>query len=80
MQVKVCIGSACHLKGSYDVINGLKRKIAENQLEGKVELKASFCLGKCSDAVSIQIDDLPVQSISMSTIDNFFTNYIESRL
>ena len=49
MVVDVCVGSSCHLKGSYDVIQKLQKLIAENNLEDKVTLKASFCLGNCSN-------------------------------
>ena len=34
MVVNVCVGSSCHLKGSYDVIQTLKRLIEENGLKG----------------------------------------------
>ena len=44
--INVCIGSACHLKGSYDVIEEFKKKIDECSLQGEVELKAAFCMIK----------------------------------
>ncbi len=39
MIVQVCIGSACHLKGSYDVIKTMQRVIEEDDLKNKVILK-----------------------------------------
>lgn len=57
MQIKVCVGSACHLKGSYDVIEELQKYIKNNNLEDDLQLKASFCLGQCTKDVSIMIDD-----------------------
>lgn len=57
MQIKVCVGSACHLKGSYDVIEELQKYIKNNGLENDLQLKASFCLGQCTKDVSIMIDD-----------------------
>lgn len=42
--VKVCIGSACHLKGSYEIINILKKAIERDGNSDKVNVKASFCL------------------------------------
>ena len=38
MNIKVCVGSSCHLKGSYEVIQSLKKYIEDNKLEDKVEL------------------------------------------
>ena len=32
-----CIGSACHLKGSYDIINRLQALIAKQELGERVE-------------------------------------------
>lgn len=80
MVVQVCIGSACHLKGSYEVIQKLKAKIAEGQLEDQVLLKSSFCLGQCAQAVSVKIDDEPVYSVSPDTVEDFFNVSIKERL
>ena len=53
----VCVGSACHLKGSYDVIEAIKCWVEEHNLKLDVTVKASFCLGHCTSAVSVKIDD-----------------------
>ena len=47
MDVVVCIGSSCHLKGSRDVIQILERNIALNGLKDQVNLRGSFCMGRC---------------------------------
>lgn len=80
MIVKVCVGSSCHLKGSYDVIQKLQKLISDNKLEDKVELKASFCLGNCSNGVSMRIDEEPVQNVSPSNIEEIFQNQILSKV
>lgn len=58
MIIKVCVGSSCHLKGSYDVIEALKTIVNKYHLENDVELEASFCLGQCSRGVSVAAEDL----------------------
>lgn len=80
MVVNVCVGSSCHLKGSYDVIQTLKRLIEGNGLEGKVELKASFCLGDCSNGVSMKIDDRPIQNATPENIIQIFENEIKNKV
>lgn len=80
MVVNVCVGSSCHLKGSYDVIQTLKRLIEENGLERKVELKASFCLGDCSNGVSMKIDDRPIQNATPENIIQIFENEIKNKV
>ncbi len=58
MIIKVCVGSSCHLKGSYDVIEAMKNILKKHQLEDKVELEASFCLGHCAKGVSVAAEEL----------------------
>ncbi|MDT8899872.1 (2Fe-2S) ferredoxin domain-containing protein [Anaeroselena agilis] len=72
MKIRVCIGSACHLKGSYNVINSLQQLVEEYHVVDEVEIHASFCLGVCSRAVSVKIDEGDVQSVSGATVRDFF--------
>ena len=76
MVVDVCVGSSCHLKGSYDVIQKLQKLIAENNLEDKVTLKASFCLGNCSNGVSMRIDGEVVSNANTENIEDIFKEQI----
>lgn len=54
--VKVCVGSACHIKGAPEVIELYKKLITENSLQCEVVLKGCFCLQNCADGVSVDID------------------------
>ncbi len=78
MLVQICIGSACHLKGSYEIINFLKENIERDALEEAITLKASFCLGKCSNAVSVQINDDPIISVSPESVKSLYSTLKES--
>lgn len=51
--VKVCVGSSCHLKGSYAVIEEMKRVLKKYDVEDLVDLQASFCLGHCAQGVTV---------------------------
>lgn len=78
--VNVCIGSACHLKGSYNVINRLQKIIKDKGLEDKVVVKAAFCLGECTKAVSVKVDDGSINSVNESNVDEFFESNVMGRL
>lgn len=71
MELKVCIGSACHLKGSYEVIRTFKAYLSDQNLENTIDLKSSFCLGKCSEAVSVQVNDNEICSVSPESACKF---------
>ena len=80
MIINVCVGSSCHLKGSYDVIQSLKKLIEENGLENKVELKASFCLGDCSNGVSMKIDNRPIQNVTPENIEKIIYDEVKNKV
>lgn len=74
--INVCIGSACHLKGAYDVINRIEILLKEKQIEDRVTLKGAFCLGECTNAVSVKIDEGPIQSLAVEDVDKFIEKHI----
>jgi NADH:ubiquinone oxidoreductase subunit E len=74
--VTVCIGSSCHLKGSYDVVHALQKLVEENMLDSTVTIKASFCLGECTKGVSVKINDSAVISVNKENVNSFFNEYI----
>ena len=79
MELKVCIGSACHLKGSYDVIERLKALIDQSGAKDRIELKASFCLGRCGDGVTVKAGDDFLEGVTPATVDRIFAEQILPR-
>lgn len=71
MEIKVCIGSACHLKGSYEVVKIFKNYVSDHGLEKIIDLRSSFCLGQCSEAVSVQVNNEDICSVSPEHADQF---------
>ena len=74
--IQVCIGSVCHLKGSYDIINKLNSLISENSLEDKYKVKATFCLGNCLGAVCVKLDDT-IYTVLPETAEKFFDEHVK---
>lgn len=72
----VCIGSSCHLKGSYYVLERIKVLIEEGKLGNKIELAGSFCLGNCAEGVSMKFDNQFILNASPDNIDEVFKNQI----
>lgn len=79
--ITVCIGSSCHLKGSYDVVNELQRLVKENNLDKKVSVEASFCLGNCTKGVSVKLNNNDeIFSLNKDNTAQFFEKYILAKL
>lgn len=76
MNITVCVGSSCHLKGSNRVIERLEKLIEENGLENRVVLKASFCMGNCTKGVSATINGIPVDCLDIDNVEEFFYEHI----
>ena len=81
MVISICVGSSCHLKGSYEVVNKFQELIISHKLENIVELKASFCLGKCAnDGVSLLINNEFIEGCKPSNIKEIFKEKILDKI
>lgn len=79
MKITICIGSSCHLKGSRQVVERLQSLVAKNNLQDKIELGGTFCMGKCQTGVNVRIDNDDF-SVSPETVDEFFNKEVLARL
>lgn len=80
MNIYICVGSSCHLKGSYDIIQLMKEAITEYHLEDQINLSAAFCLGRCTDGVSVKINDDIICSVSKDNFPDFLKNNVLAKL
>ena len=71
MVINICIGSSCHIKGAYNVIQTLQHLVEERGLYDYVTLKAAFCMRRCEKGVSVSIND-ENYSVNPDTVVEFF--------
>ena len=77
MIIQICVGSSCHLKGSYDIVEMLTKAIEEYHLENEVTLAGSFCIGKCNrEGVTVQVDDEIHIGITKENLKEFFNDKV----
>ena len=79
MKVTVCIGSSCHIKGSRYVVEQLQDLIAKENLNYKIELGGTFCMGKCQQGVCVTVDG-EFFSVSPETVPAFFEKEIKAKV
>lgn len=79
MKVTICIGSACHLKGSREIIKDLQGLVMDHGIYDQVDLNGSFCSGNCVNGVCITVDDT-VFSLKPDHTKAFFEKEILGRL
>ncbi len=79
MEITICIGSSCHLKGSREIVHILEQLVKEHELEEKVQLNGSFCMGHCVKGVCIKVDEEFFSLVPEDT-ESFFANHVLRRL
>jgi len=60
--IKICDGTACHIRGSVNLINGIQRELGigpgETTADGEFTLDLVNCVGACALAPVIVIDEV----------------------
>lgn len=79
MKITVCIGSSCHIKGSRQVVEQLQYFINENNLNDKVELGGTFCMGKCQQGVCVTVDG-EFYSVHPDSAKEFFEKQVLAKV
>ncbi len=79
MDIKVCIGSSCHLKGSRQVAEKIQQLIEVHNLKNKVDMSGAFCMGKCQQGVCVSVDNV-IFSVIPETVDSFFAEEIVGKI
>lgn len=79
LELNVCIGSSCHLKGSYNILQSFQQLLEEEGLHDKIDLKAQFCMKQCQNGVSVSIGET-VYSVSPETAREFFREQVASKV
>ncbi len=79
MKITICIGSACHIKGSRIVAETLQKLIKEDGLTEKIQLGGTFCMGKCQEGVNVAIDGKEFSVTPETTVD-FYENIVKKSL
>ena len=63
-----------------DIIMLMKDALRDRGLEEKVNLSAAFCLGKCTDGVSIKVEDEIISGVNKENFEQIFDRYIASQV
>lgn len=81
MTIELCFGSSCHVKGSSAVYEMLKEAIKINDLEKKVKIAGTLCLGHCnSGGANMKIDGEIVTGVTKENFDQIFSEKVKGPL
>ena len=82
--VRICTGTACHVKGSALVYETFLRElcIKENQdtdPEGQFTIQKVACLGCCTIAPVVQIDDVTYGHVKSDSVSNILQDFLKHK-
>jgi len=79
--IKVCVGTACHVKGAMQVYDAFQRHLKlsdkeDTDQERNFTLEKVSCLGCCTLAPVIQIDDVTFGKVKQNEIPQIIDNFL----
>lgn len=81
MIIEICVGSACHIKGSHELVELFQNEIAARNLDNEITLAGCFCTGQCNrDGVTVVIDDVVHTGITPDKFNEFFKSNVLDKL
>lgn len=72
----LCMGSACHQLGVYEVLPKLQGLMSKYNLDHIVELKGCFCLETCSSGIVMKFKNQLFINISPQNLEDKFIQEI----
>lgn len=80
--IRVCMGTACYVRGGKKIVEGLIDKlgvdIGETTEDGLFTLEIARCIGACGLAPAMMIDDVVYKQVSANTLGSILSEYTKA--
>jgi NADH:ubiquinone oxidoreductase subunit E len=77
--IRVCMGTACYVRGGQEVLKALMAKlrisVCETTADRKFTLEIGRCFGACGLAPVVMVDDETFQSVKPSKVNEILEKY-----
>jgi NADH-quinone oxidoreductase subunit E len=81
--IRVCLGTACHMKGGYITLDAWKRRLeigpGETTADREFDLDTVACVGCCTMAPVTVVDDKPEGSVEPTRVDGILLAFEQER-
>lgn len=78
--IAVCLGTACYVKGSGDILERLEQRLGiksgETSSDGKFSLEATRCIGACGLAPVLTINEEVYGRLKVDDVDKILEKYL----
>jgi NADH:ubiquinone oxidoreductase subunit E len=77
--IRVCMGTACYVRGGKKIVEGLIERlgvdIGETTEDGMFTLEIARCIGACGLAPAMMIDDIVFKQVNVNTLGSILAEY-----
>ena len=81
--IRVCLGTACHMKGGYITLDAWKRRLGidrgETTSDREFDLDTVACVGCCTMAPVTVVDDKPQAKVEPTKVDGILLSFERER-
>ncbi len=70
-EIKICMGSACHIKGAPNLVQAFQKEIKERGLENEIEFKGCFCTKHCLEGVNIVVNGVQYNHCTLDEVKHY---------
>ena len=78
--IGICLGTACYVKGSGDILEKFKEKlgidVGECTPDGKFSIEATRCIGACGLAPVLTVNDEVYGRLTVKDVDDILAKYM----
>lgn len=72
LNVSVCVGTGCFLRGAYDILDTFIKLTEMTGLSGQINLRATFCLERCDSGVSVKVGNEVITGVTPENAEKIF--------
>ena len=80
LELCVCIGSACHVKGAYNIIQTFQQLIEEKMLHYRINFKGSLCQKQCRHPGVVVLVNGVAHQVTAENAGEFFIREVSAKV
>lgn len=76
VEIKVCVGSSCHVKGGSKTLRVLENLVKGSDMSDRIDLRADLCLGNCLEAPNVVVNNEVYGGVTPDKAEEFFALHV----
>ena len=76
IDVGVCIGTHCYIRGSWKLLEGLAAELRRRGLSDRFRVKARFCTGQCAEGPNVVVGKTTIGNVDTSNAAAFIDAHL----